>query len=191
MKKLALFTAFISLTLLADPGKIRLIKATIDPTSPTVNSLQAPVCTPTADGTRLYIVQPESNFTPEEREAVKALGINFLGNIPPNAYIVEANETALADLKERFSILYAGEYLPEYKMTYPGAGEASVNAVGGEKYYPVQVGTFRKEYLPAIKEALEAAGVKEVEELFNTLEPCVKAPNSPSTPDKPDSPALP
>ena len=175
MKKLAFFAAFISLTLLADPGKIRLIKATIDPTSPTVNSLQAPVCTPTADGTRLYIVQPESNFTPEEREAVKALGINFLGNIPPNAYIVEANETALADLKERFSILYAGEYLPEYKMTYPGAGEASVNAVGGEKYYPVQVGTFKKEYLPAIKEALEAAGAKEVEELFNTLEPCVKA----------------
>ena len=36
MKKLALLTAFISLSLLADPGKIRLIKATIDPAALTV-----------------------------------------------------------------------------------------------------------------------------------------------------------
>ena len=175
MKKLALLTAFISLTLLADPGKIKLIKATIDPGAPAVNSLQAPVCTPTADGTRIYIVQPLCNFTPEEREEVKALGVTIQGNIPPNAYFVEAGESELAALKERFSLLYVGEYLPEYKMTYPGAAIASVSAAGEEEYHPVQVGTIRKEYLPSIKEALENVGAKEVEELFNTLEPCVKA----------------
>ena len=175
MKKLALLTAFVSLSLLADPGKIRLIKATIDPGAPTVQSQQAPVCSLSADGTRFYIVQPESNFTPEEREAAKALGVIFRGNIPPNAYIVEAGEKEIAALKQRFSLLYAGEYLPEYKLLYPGADEVSLNAAGEEKYYPVQVGTTRKEYLPAIKEALEAVGAKEIDDLFGTLEPCVKA----------------
>ncbi len=175
MKKLALLTAFISLSLLADPGKIRLIKATIDPAAPTVQSQQAPVCSLSADGTRFYIVQPESNFTPEEREEAKALGIIFRGNIPPNAYIVEAGEQEIAALKQRFSILYAGEYLPEYKLLYPGADEVSLNAAGEEKYYPVQVGTTRKEYIPAIKEALETVGAKEIDDLFGTLEPCIKA----------------
>ncbi len=175
MKKLALFTALVSLAALADPGEIRLIKATIDPSSPTVSVLRSPVCSPSIDGTRFYIVQPEKNFTPEEREAARSLGIIFRGNIPPNAYVVEAGETEIAALKRRFSILYAGEYLPEYKLLYPGAGEESLNSAGEEKYHSVQVGTVREEYLPAIREALETVGAKEIEPLFGTLEPCLKA----------------
>ena len=146
MKKLALFTALVSLSLIADPGEIRLIKATIDPSSPTVSSLRSPVCSPTQDGTRFYIVQPEKNFTPEERAEAESCGVIFRGNIPPNAYTVEAKESGIEALKRRFSILYAGEYLPEYKLLYPGADEESLNANGEETYHPVQVGTVKKEY---------------------------------------------
>ncbi|MBR6463100.1 S8 family serine peptidase [bacterium] len=173
MKKIIILTALTSFSIFADPGLIMLEKATIDPTVPTVNN-KASVCSPSTFGTSLYIVQPEVNFTAEERREAEKLGIIFRGNIPPNAYLVEASEKDLAVLKEKFSLLYAGEYLPEYKLLYPGADEASVNAVGEEISYPVKVGTFRKECLPDIVKALEALGAPDIAEVSGTLEPCVR-----------------
>ncbi|MBO7447925.1 hypothetical protein J6U78_06300, partial [bacterium] len=136
MKKLSLLALLFCLSVLADPGKIYLANAVIDPEAPEINSIGA-VCSLSSAGTRLYVVQPESNFTPKDRESAKALGIIFRGNIPPNAYLIEAGESAIAALKQRFSILYAGEFLPEYKLLYPGANEVSVSAVGEEELHPV------------------------------------------------------
>ena len=174
MKKLSLLALLFCLSVLADPGKIYLAKATIDPTAPAVNSLQTSVCSLSSAGTRLYVVQPESNFTAEERIEVEKLGIIFRGIFPPNAYLVEAGERNLITLKEKFSILYAGEFLPEYKLLYSGADEASVDAAGEEIAYPVKVGTFRQECLPDIVRALEALGAPDIAEVSGTLEPCVK-----------------
>ena len=174
MKKLPLLVSLFSLSLFADPGLIKLAKATIDPTAPTCNNFQSSVCSLSSAGTRLYIVQPETNFTDEERVRVEKLGIIFRGNIPPNAYLVEASERDLAALLEEFSILYAGEYLPEYKLLYQGADETGVNAAGEEISYPVKVGTFRKECLGDIVKALEALGAPDIAEVSGTLEPCVR-----------------
>ena len=174
MKKLSLLALLFCLSVFADPGLIRLAKATIDPTAPAVNSLQTSVCSLSSAGTRLYVVQPESNFTAEERIEVEKLGIIFRGIFPPNAYLVEAGERNLITLKEKFSILYAGEFLPEYKLLYSGADEASVDAAGEEIAYPVKVGTFRQECLPDIVRALEALGAPDIAEVSGTLEPCVK-----------------
>ena len=174
MKKIALSLTLFTVSLFADPGLIRLAKATIDPTAPAVNSLQTRICSLSSAGTRLYIVQPETNFTDEERTEVEKLGIIFRGNIPPNAYLVEASERNMASLKEEFSILYAGEFLPEYKLLYQGADEESVNVSGEEISYPVKVGTFRKECLPDIVKALETLGSTDIAPVSGTLEPCVK-----------------
>ena len=173
MKKLSLLALLFCLSVLADPGKIYLANAVIDPEAPEINSIGA-VCSLSSAGTRLYVVQPESNFTPKDRESAMALGIIFRGNIPPNAYLIEAGESELAALKQRFSILYAGEFLPEYKLLYPGANEVSVSAVGEEELHPVQVGTFREECLPDIVKALEALGAKDIKKVSGTLEPCVQ-----------------
>ena len=175
MKKLAFLTALISLSLLADPGQIRLVNAVIDPSNPSVNACAEPVCSLSPEGTRLYIIQPETNFTPEEKKAVEALGAKFQGNIPPNAYIVEAGEKALLAVKEKFPLLYAGEFLPEYKLLYLPGGAPSVASVGGENTYFVQVGAVREEYMPAIMRAAEELGIKDAERIYNTLEPCFKA----------------
>ena len=75
MKKFPLLISLFSLSLFADPGLIKLAKATIDPTAPTANSFQTSVCSFSSAGTRLYIVQPETNFTAEERTEVEKLGI--------------------------------------------------------------------------------------------------------------------
>lgn len=174
MKKLPLLLSLLALSLFADPGQIRLAKATIDPAALTVNSPQTRICSLSSAGTRLYIVQPETNFTAEERVEVEKLGIIFRGNIPPNAYLVEAGEENILTLKEQFAILYAGEYLPEYKLLYPGADEAGVNVSGEEISYPVKVGTFREECLPDIVKALEALGAPDIAEVSGTLEPCVR-----------------
>ena len=174
MKKIALSLTLFTVSLFADPGLIRLAKATIDPTAPAVNSLQTSVCSLSSAGTRLYVVQPESNFTDEERIEVEKLGIIFRGIFPPNAYLVEAGERNLITLKEKFSILYAGEFLPEYKLLYSGADESSVDAAGEETAYSVKVGTFRQECLPDIVRALEALGAPDIAEVSGTLEPCVK-----------------
>ena len=172
---IALTFCFSAAIVFADPGLICLANGTIDPSVPSVMSIEEPVCSPSDNGTRLYIVQPEKNFIPSERETVKELGIRFQGNIPPNAYILEATEKGIADLKAAFSILYVGEFLPEYKLLYPGSDEASIDAEGEANWKHVQVGAVRKEYLPAIIRALDDAGAQEIEKLYTTLEPCVKA----------------
>ena len=176
MKKLSLLVVLLSLAALADPGKIRLLTATIDPSAPSVNAISEPVCLLSCEGTRLYIIQPETNFTPEEKKAVEALGAKFQGNIPPNAYIVEAGEKELAAVKEKFTLLYAGEFLPEYKLLYvPGGAERVESVGGGEDTYFVQVGAVREEYISAIMQAAEELGVKDAERIYNTLEPCFRA----------------
>lgn len=59
MKKRAFALLFLisSLTLLADPGVIRLRDNTIDPNDPAIQSTAEPKCYPTASGRYQYIVQ--------------------------------------------------------------------------------------------------------------------------------------
>ncbi|MBR5945483.1 hypothetical protein IKZ80_00170, partial [bacterium] len=116
MKKL-LFLLLLPLSALADPGKIELAKATLDTSSASVMSAmqQEPVCAPSTAGTRLYLAQPETNFTAEELEAVSELGLRVYGHVPPNAYILEGTEEQIAKLRADIDFIYLGEFLPEYK----------------------------------------------------------------------------
>ena len=62
-------------------------------------------------------------------QAVEDMGIVVTDFFPPNAYHMLATMEELEDLKARFEILYAGEYLPEYKTTSASAEVMSMKSV--------------------------------------------------------------
>lgn len=118
MKKIVLFTLLAaSLGAIADPGLIYLRETVIDPSEASIQNIAEPVCVPTASGKSQYLIQPEKNFTTEETKQIKRLGITFIGCVPPNAYHILASQKELEALKNNFQLLYAGEFLPEYKTT--------------------------------------------------------------------------
>ena len=160
MKKLLLLF-LITLSALADPGKIELAKTTIDANSAKVMSVaaQEPVCAPSPAGTRLYLAQPERNFTQEEQSSVTDLGLSFYGFVPPNAYILEGTEEQIAELKGNFSFIYLGEFLPEYKTVCELKDLIYGPAATYNKRY-VLVAVTRSEFLPAVKKVLDDEGVK-------------------------------
>ena len=130
MKNLAFALLFLisSLSLLADPGVIRLRDNTIDPKDPSLQSVAEPKCAPTVSGKYQYIVQPKKNFNFTELKAVESLGVKITGFFPPNAYLALATPSEIDNLKARFEIIYAGEYLPEYKTgRYQSAKIASIS----------------------------------------------------------------
>ena len=118
MKKWAFTLLFLisSLTLLADPGVIRLRDSTINPKDPALQSVAEPKCFPTASGKYQYIVQPKKNFNFAELKTVESLGVKITGFFPPNAYLALASQDALQNLKTQFETIYAGEFSPEYKL---------------------------------------------------------------------------
>lgn len=101
----------------ADPGLIRLRETVIDPSAASVQSVAEPACAPTASGKFQFIIQPALNFDVDDTELIESMGVEFTGFFPPNAYHVLATKEQLEDLKENFDLLYAGEYLPEYKTS--------------------------------------------------------------------------
>lgn len=116
MKKILLLSLLaLSLEAFADPGLIRLRETVIDPESASVEGVPEMKCAPTAQNEYQFIVQPKRNFSYEESEAIEKMGIVFTDFFPPNAYHMLATMEELEELKARFEILYAGEYLPEYK----------------------------------------------------------------------------
>ena len=88
MKKHLVFILLLTSTILADPGKIKLAKGVIDPEAPVLSAAKSGISTLSNQGTCLYIVQPEKNFTANEKRSAEKLGMRFHGNIPPNAYLV-------------------------------------------------------------------------------------------------------
>lgn len=173
MKKY-IFILFLASALFADPGMIQLAKGTIDPRAPRVSLSDTGISTFSNEGTCLYIVQPEKNFTANERRAVEKLGMRFQGNIPPNAYLIEMRPEQKSTLEENFKILYCEEFQPEYKLLYtdfPG-DEQQVSGVTTDHY--VLVGAVRKAYLDDVKEAAASLGINDIEEVSNTLSPCIK-----------------
>ena len=116
MKKtfLILLLCSAALSVPADPGPIRLRETVIDPEAAALSAVSITKCAPTSSGKFQYILQPARNFDGDDIEAVESLGVEIVGFFPPNAYHVLCTEKALDDLKARFEILYAGEYLPEY-----------------------------------------------------------------------------
>ena len=118
MKKLIVIILFssLSLSLLADPGLIRLSNATIDPASPKVANAETFTASPTASGKYQFIVQPEKNFNAAELKEIKEMGLTKIGTIPPNAYIFLATKGQIKELSELFPLLYCSEYKPEYKV---------------------------------------------------------------------------
>ena len=160
MKKLLLLF-LITLSALADPGKIELAKTTIDANNAKVMSVaaQEPVCAPSPAGTRLYLAQPERNFTQEEQSSVTDLGLSFYGFVHPNAYILEGTEEQIAELKGIFSFIYLGEFLPEYKTVCELEDLIYGPAATYNKRY-VLVAVTRGEFLPAVKKVLDDEGVK-------------------------------
>ncbi len=160
MKNL-LFLFLLPLFALADPGRIELAKAAVDPTSlslPSALGLE-PACSPSMAGTRLYLAQPERNFTAPEKNAVTDLGLSFYGHVPPNAYILEGTEAQIAELREKFSFLYLGEFLPEFK-TVCELDDTRFGAASEENPRYVLAAVTRGEFLPAVKRALESEGVE-------------------------------
>ena len=174
MKKL-LFLLLLPLSALADPGKIELAKATLDTSSASVMSAmqQEPVCAPSTAGTRLYLAQPETNFTAEELEAVSELGLRVYGHVPPNAYILEGTEEQIAKLRADIDFIYLGEFLPEYKTVCELDNKTYGVASASNPRY-VLIAVTRDEFLPVVKEALEKEGV-EYRVKSETICPCLTA----------------
>ncbi|MBR5945907.1 hypothetical protein IKZ80_02375, partial [bacterium] len=170
MKKLLLLIIVSAGIVSADPGPIHLLKATIDPSQPTVSAACENVPA-TIDGTALYLAAPMTNFTPEELAELPSLGVRVDGFVFPNAYIIEVEKARLSDLKARFEFSYLGPYLPEYKMTFPD----SVAAEGEEKPFQVLIGAVKAEYRKVITEKLEAMGISEYELTPGNFEPSVIA----------------
>ena len=117
MRKLTIILIFAAVAALADPGLILLRETVIDPSEAAVQNAAMPVCAPTVSGKSQYLIQPEKNFTVEETKRIMRLGITFIGCVPPNAYHILASTEELEALKKSFQLLYAGEFLPEYKTT--------------------------------------------------------------------------
>lgn len=117
MRKLTIILIFAAVAALADPGLILLRETVIDPSEAAVQNAAMPVCAPTVSGKSQYLIQPEKNFTVEETRRIMRLGITFIGCVPPNAYHILASPKELEALKNNFKLLYAGEFLPEYKTT--------------------------------------------------------------------------
>lgn len=170
----SLFFVLLSMSVFADPGLIQLTKGTIDPDAPRVSAAASSVSTFSNEGTCLYVVQPEKNFTASEKWAVKKLGIRFQGNIPPNAYLLEMRPEQRSMLEEQFKILYCEEFQPEYKLLYTGSPSDEPQIAGAAAEHYVLIGAVRKAYLDDIKEAAAFLGINDIEEVSNTLSPCIK-----------------
>lgn len=118
MKKIFLILlATAALSALADPGLIKLREFVIDPSAASVSSVSETQCAPTTAGEYQFIVQPEKNFSAQEREAIGAMGLKIVGFLPPTAYIMLGTREALENLEESSKILYSSEYLPVYKTS--------------------------------------------------------------------------
>ena len=116
MKKfLLLLSLLTAAAVFANPGLIKLSETVIDPAAPSVAGTASLTCAPTALGEYQFIVQPEKNFDAKELGTVNALGLKVIGHLPPNAYIMLGTKEGLEKLKLNFNILFASEYLPEYK----------------------------------------------------------------------------
>ena len=164
MKKAVIFafSAMLSVSLFADPGLIKLDRATIDANAPKVASVESLEASPTAEGQYQFIVQPETNFSAAEMKKIKALGLKKIGLIPPNAYIFLATKTQIKTLGETFPLLYTGEYKPGYKLvTEPEKKTASLNEP--EKFL---IGLASKDNFEAVRSFLENKGAKNVKLLY-------------------------
>jgi Subtilisin-like serine proteases len=164
MKKAIVFavSAMLSVSLFADPGLIKLDRATIDPKALKVASVESMEASPTAEGQYQFIVQPETNFSAAEMKKIKALGLKKIGLIPPNAYIFLATKTQIKTLGETFPLLYTGEYKPGYKLvTEPEKKTASFNEP--EKFL---IGLASKDNFEAVRSFLENKGARNVKLLY-------------------------
>lgn len=164
MKKAIVFavSAMLSVSLFADPGLIKLDRATIDPSAPKVASVESLEAFPTAEGQYQFIVQPETNFSAAEMKEIKALGLKKIGLIPPNAYIFLATKTQIKTLGETFPLLFTGEYKPGYKLvTELEKKTASLNEP--EIFL---IGLASKDNFEAVRSFLEIKGAKGVKLLY-------------------------
>ena len=172
MKKL-LFCLILPLFALADPGRIELATTTIDASRAATLFANEPVCEASSVGTRLYLAQPENNFSPEELDLISELGLRVYGHVPPNAYILEGTEAQVSALKARLPFIYLGEFLPEFKKVCELDDEICGAASETNPRY-VLVSATRDEFLPKITAALENFGV-EYRVVSETICPAVTA----------------
>lgn len=158
LKRLLLLLLAAAPALLADPGPIRLRGAVLDPAAPGLRSQEGPVCRPSPSGRRNYIVQPERNFSRAELEALEEAGMLVAGHVPPNAYVIFAQEADMAALRAQPDILYVCECRPEYKLD-PRLKDAAGSA-GLDPELWIALSSWG-EY-PGTKNELEALGCREV-----------------------------
>ena len=109
----------LSLAVSADPGPILLRNGVVNSAAPSLMAKGKSFCEPDSLGRCQYLIQPKKNFTNKERADLKESGVDFIGFIPPNSYIVLTTPENISALEEKHSLLYVGEYLPEYKNGLP------------------------------------------------------------------------
>ena len=162
---LILFLALGTLSLYADPGVIRLRNGSVDPSAPRIAAKGSNLCAPDSDGCCQYLIQPRKNFTNKERADLKESGVEFIGFVPPNAYVVLAAPENISALEEKHPLLYVGEYLPEYKNGLPAETIYGVSSAKADVKLLVRLTSL--DQADAVTEFLQKQGVKEFTLLHN------------------------
>ena len=171
---LFIFLASATMSVVADPGIIKLQETCIDASQPSVLADQELVSAATLSGEYQFIVQPKKNFSFREIEEIQDFGLSVIGIIPPNAYIVLGTKEEIVSLADRFELLYVGEYLPEYKTEKAYAIALSASE---EKTEPVRIRLASKKFSADVQAYLQNATTNEIVIIANEpplLETCLK-----------------
>ncbi|MBO4554059.1 S8 family serine peptidase [bacterium] len=166
MKKLFLIPLLSgALTVAADPGPILLRNGVVNSSAASIAAKGKAFCEPYADGCYQYLIQPEKNFTNKDRANLEEAGVEFIGFIPPNAYIVLATPENISALEEKYTLLYVGEYLPEYKNGLPAETIYGVSSAKTDVKLLVRLTSI--DQAPAIFAFLKEQGAKDPEILHD------------------------
>lgn len=171
---LFIFLASATMSVVADPGIIKLQENCIDASQPSVLADQELISAATLSGEYQFIVQPKKNFSSREIEEIQDFGLSVNGIIPPNAYIVLGTKEEIVSLADRFELLYVGEYLPEYKTEKAYAIALSASE---EKTEPVRIRLASKKFSADVQAYLQSATTNEIVTIANEpplLETCLK-----------------
>ena len=155
----------LSLAVSADPGPILLRNGVVNSSAPSLMAKGKSFCEPDSLGRCQYLIQPKKNFTNKERADLKEAGVDFIGFIPPNAYIVLATSESIGALEEKYPLLYVGEYLPEYKNGLPAETIYGVSSAKTDVKLLVRLTSI--DQAPSLVAFLKEQGAKDPEVLHD------------------------
>jgi len=89
----------------------------LDPTSPEELAAFREICFPSALNKRYALVQKEGIIDQEWRSQIHGLGLEILGYVPANAYIVRGEQALLKAAESMPRTRWVGPFLPAYKLS--------------------------------------------------------------------------